>query len=230
MNTDENSELQKYLQLSIAALHNENRVAARRWAQKAVQHAPDTEAAWLILASLAEPRASIQYLEKALEINPASRRARSGLVWAKKRLRETQELTSESPSPQPTPRVEHIQPVQTFTSSAPIEDTHPIRVKKASVPAEKKSATGLLAHFILFNFASDTVPRCFSLDWLFQWLGDVSGRSFSTPSCQCVVQTNPDPDAHRDLHGNTYQYPNSHPNAYPDRDLYTHSNPDPQTD
>ena len=169
MKTDENSELQEYLQLSIAALHNGNRVAARRWAQKAVQHTPDTEAAWLILASLAEPRASIQYLEKALEINPASQRARSGLVWAKKRLREAQELTSSLPSSQPTPHIEHTQPVQTYTTSAPLEDTQPVHIKKTSVPAKNKARP---AYWRTLSFSIMLLTLCFTA---FLWTGFSNG-------------------------------------------------------
>jgi lipoprotein-anchoring transpeptidase ErfK/SrfK len=40
---------------------------------------PGLEDAWLILASLAHPRASIAYYEKALRVNPQSAKARKGL-------------------------------------------------------------------------------------------------------------------------------------------------------
>ena len=62
---------------------------ARYWTQKAVTESPDNESAWLWLASPSEPRASVAYLNKALEINPDSTRARSGMHWAVQRLRET---------------------------------------------------------------------------------------------------------------------------------------------
>jgi lipoprotein-anchoring transpeptidase ErfK/SrfK len=40
------------------------------------------------LAALASPKASVAYLNRALEINPGSERARQGMHWAVKRLRQ----------------------------------------------------------------------------------------------------------------------------------------------
>jgi lipoprotein-anchoring transpeptidase ErfK/SrfK len=67
------------------ALDRGDKHAARSWAQLAASLAPDMEEPWLILAAVARPRASIAYLERALEINPESTRARAGLVWAHQR-------------------------------------------------------------------------------------------------------------------------------------------------
>jgi lipoprotein-anchoring transpeptidase ErfK/SrfK len=64
-----------------------NLAASRRWAQKAVTLAPDQEEAWLWLAATAKPHASLEYLKKALQINPQSQRARSGIHWVVKRIR-----------------------------------------------------------------------------------------------------------------------------------------------
>ena len=64
------------------ALQRGDKHAARKWAQLAASLAPDLEEPWLILAAVARPHASIAYLEKALQINPESKRARAGLVWA----------------------------------------------------------------------------------------------------------------------------------------------------
>jgi lipoprotein-anchoring transpeptidase ErfK/SrfK len=64
------------------ALQRGDKHAARTWAQIAASLAPDMEEPWLILAAIARPHASIAYLERALEINPESKRARAGLVWA----------------------------------------------------------------------------------------------------------------------------------------------------
>ncbi|MFM8322254.1 MAG: L,D-transpeptidase family protein [Chloroflexota bacterium] len=62
--------------------------AARRLAAQAAALAPELEDAWLLLAAVASPRASVEYLERALQINPGSRRARTGMHWAVRRLRE----------------------------------------------------------------------------------------------------------------------------------------------
>jgi lipoprotein-anchoring transpeptidase ErfK/SrfK len=64
------------------ALQRGDKHAARTWAQIAAALAPDMEDLWLILAAVAKPRASIAYLNRALEINPYSQRARAGLEWA----------------------------------------------------------------------------------------------------------------------------------------------------
>lgn len=61
--------------------------AARRWAAQAATLAPDKEEPWLYLAAVGNPRASVQYLERALAINPSSKRARQGMHWAIRRLR-----------------------------------------------------------------------------------------------------------------------------------------------
>jgi lipoprotein-anchoring transpeptidase ErfK/SrfK len=63
--------------------------SARRWAQQAADLAPDQEDPWLILAAVASPRASIAYLNRALEINPSSQRARKGMHWAVHRYRDS---------------------------------------------------------------------------------------------------------------------------------------------
>ncbi|MFZ6030549.1 MAG: L,D-transpeptidase family protein [Chloroflexota bacterium] len=63
--------------------------AARRWAELATALKPDQEDGWLWLAAVASPRASIFYLERALETNPHSERARKAIHWAVHRLRRT---------------------------------------------------------------------------------------------------------------------------------------------
>ncbi|KAF0107713.1 MAG: hypothetical protein FD146_1344, partial [Anaerolineaceae bacterium] len=63
--------------------------AARRWAEMAAALAPDLEEPWLILAGLAAPRESVEFLERALKINPASERARQAMRWAARRMQET---------------------------------------------------------------------------------------------------------------------------------------------
>ena len=62
---------------------------ARRLAFKAVRLAPDHEEPWLYLASVSSPEASISYLKKALEINPASIQAKKGMHWAIQRYRKS---------------------------------------------------------------------------------------------------------------------------------------------
>jgi LysM repeat protein len=85
MSTDQLTVNQAIQNAREALLRGDKRTA-RRWAVLALSSAPELEAPWLILASVASPRASIAYLEQALKINPESAIARQGLRWAKKRL------------------------------------------------------------------------------------------------------------------------------------------------
>jgi len=68
------------------ALGRGERHTARRWAERAVQLDPNSEDAWLTLAAIASPRASINYLQQALKINPDSQRGPKGMQWALERL------------------------------------------------------------------------------------------------------------------------------------------------
>lgn len=77
---------QRLLQRARLAIKRGDRRSARRCAQFVLKYDAHCEDAWLILAALASPRASIYYLKKALEINPQSTRARKGMQWAVQRL------------------------------------------------------------------------------------------------------------------------------------------------
>jgi lipoprotein-anchoring transpeptidase ErfK/SrfK len=61
------------------ALADGQHAEARRLARSAAQQAPKREEPWLLLAELAGSRASHAYIQKALEINPRSRKARAAL-------------------------------------------------------------------------------------------------------------------------------------------------------
>ena len=70
------------------ALRENRRSDARKWAEHAARLAPQLEDPWLILAAIANPQASLQFIQRALKINPDSPRARRGMEWAMQRLRE----------------------------------------------------------------------------------------------------------------------------------------------
>jgi lipoprotein-anchoring transpeptidase ErfK/SrfK len=63
---------------------------ARRWCEIALREDPSREEPWLILAALASPRASLVYIERALQLYPQSKRARQARHWAIQRLRKHQ--------------------------------------------------------------------------------------------------------------------------------------------
>ncbi len=71
------------------ALKNGNMADARQWAERAAELAPQTEDPWLILAVTVTPKESVKYINKALEINPNSPRAKQGMDWAMQRLGKT---------------------------------------------------------------------------------------------------------------------------------------------
>jgi lipoprotein-anchoring transpeptidase ErfK/SrfK len=70
------------------AVQEGDRQTARRWAEKAAGLNPNLEEPWLILGAVGSPRASVSYLNHALQINPQSERARRGMHWAVNRLRK----------------------------------------------------------------------------------------------------------------------------------------------
>jgi lipoprotein-anchoring transpeptidase ErfK/SrfK len=67
------------------AIAQRNYSEAHRFARLAIQYDSNLEDSWLVMAATASPRASVEYLQKALEINPNSSRARAGMQWALKR-------------------------------------------------------------------------------------------------------------------------------------------------
>jgi lipoprotein-anchoring transpeptidase ErfK/SrfK len=105
---------QKAIQNARVALRDGNRSEARRWAEQAAKLAPQLEDPWLILAAVASPRASVAFIERALQINPDSPRAHKGMQWALKRLQEAPP--------------EGIKPA---------EPTRPVKVAKRSAPPQK---------------------------------------------------------------------------------------------
>jgi lipoprotein-anchoring transpeptidase ErfK/SrfK len=86
MNDDFESAQQALLNAQ-QAVRQGDRQTARRFAEIAASLSPDLEEPWLILAAVGSPRASVEYLERALRINPQSERARLGMHWAVDRLR-----------------------------------------------------------------------------------------------------------------------------------------------
>lgn len=69
------------------ALKAGERKLARQWAARAIQLDANSVDAWLVLAAVASRRASVEYLKRALEIDPHNQRARQGMHWAVERLR-----------------------------------------------------------------------------------------------------------------------------------------------
>jgi tetratricopeptide (TPR) repeat protein len=61
---------------------------ARQLAMDTIRLCPTLEDPYLIVVAVAEePQDAVEYLKKALEINPASLQARKGLAWAEQKLK-----------------------------------------------------------------------------------------------------------------------------------------------
>jgi len=102
------------------ALSAGDRRLARQLAERAAQLAPQLEDPWLVLAAVAGPRQGLEYIQKALEVDPDSLRARRGLQWILQNLQtpdgqlsDTQKTRAAAlSSTQPGPRVARTQAVK----------------------------------------------------------------------------------------------------------------------
>jgi len=99
--TKGNTQAQALIEKAHAALKAGKKRQARKLARQAADLFPEHEQPWLVLAACVSPHESIQFLERALEINPASQKARQGLHWAVRHLRRdsTNEHEASSDSP-----------------------------------------------------------------------------------------------------------------------------------
>ncbi len=91
------------LRMAKAAVNKNDAARANRLAQKAVQLDKNLEEGWLILAATSANQDCIDYLNKALEINPESEKAQKGLDWALSKIynKSRHPLQSGNPSISP---------------------------------------------------------------------------------------------------------------------------------
>lgn len=127
MSQPDPSQITLMLQQARQALRDGNRTEARRLAMQATRLAPHVEEGWLILAAVGSPEASIRYLQRALEINPNSQRARRGMEWALNR-QSTGENSTVSVAAAPLPQ------------AAPVPSVTPARERTRPVPPVKPKA------------------------------------------------------------------------------------------
>lgn len=152
---------QESLQKARQAFRQGDHVSTRYWAQRAAHLAPDQEEPWLWLAYVAAPRASINYIQRAMGINPDSQRARQAMHWAIKRLRTSQVITSI-----------HQAPPQSVQSSVFISTT-PTKPVPRGKPAAHKSLPWLSAAVITLTVIAI---------WLgYPWLVSMSAWAFASP-------------------------------------------------
>jgi len=165
--SDPYSQALDLIKLARQDLINHERLQARRRAERAAALAPHLEDPWLILAALASPKASVAYLQRALEINPSSGRAQKGMQWALQRLEQQlpavkpADLVTDHPASQSL--AEHPQPAAPSFYAAPVRKRTVVPV----YPVKRKQKTAIpaifyYAFFILFLslalFALSLVP------------------------------------------------------------------------
>ena len=98
--TTEAKDPQTLIKQAYQALKQNDKAAAERLAWRAVKLAPDLEAPWLILATLADAEKAIEYVQKALQINPESRLAQEAFKWALQRHASRPQKPIQNPEPE----------------------------------------------------------------------------------------------------------------------------------
>lgn len=91
--------------LLTAARHliNKGHIAeARQLLQQAAGLQPDSAEAWLMLAAVSPPQASLEYAQKAANADPHHPAVREALAWARRRVEDAERIQLELP---PSPRV-----------------------------------------------------------------------------------------------------------------------------
>lgn len=114
------------------ALRRGDRNAALKWGQEAARLAPQSEDPWLILAAVASPQASVNYIKRALEANPESVRARRGMQWAMQRLQASP--PSRSMPSEASARAGGAVPQAAIPSQAPAPAARPVQKTSGKIP------------------------------------------------------------------------------------------------
>jgi lipoprotein-anchoring transpeptidase ErfK/SrfK len=84
-------EAREYVVKAREALHRGDKASARQLGEQAALRAPEMEDVWLILAaSDPNPQDALAYAQKALQLNPQSTRARQGVEWTSRRLKQAE--------------------------------------------------------------------------------------------------------------------------------------------
>jgi len=178
-----NSGYRYAVQQSRQALKRGDRRTARRWAERAASLAPKQEEPWLIIAALATPRASLEYLKHALEINPGSQHARKGMHWAIQRYRS------------------EVIPVHPPTNSLTVSSIH------SDLARRRRTSLSLWIIVILaifvgaalwfgtpsFSFAADQMPNMLVVAQ--EWVTNATHTPTITPSFTPTLTFTPSPTA-----------------------------------
>lgn len=130
-------EAREFIAKARAALKSGDKESARDLGEKAALLAPDLEDAWLVLtAADSNPEDALAYAQKALELNPASVRARKGVEWAMGKLKQAQL----SPEPLSSVGAQNVGASRSASVYDEAPTAPPIKhTTQKNPPAEKKS-------------------------------------------------------------------------------------------
>src|SRR5512138_3153532 len=82
-------EAREYIAKAREALRRGGRLLARQLGEQAALRAPEMEDAWLVVAAFdPDPSEALAYARKAQQLHPQSERARRGVEWASKQLKQ----------------------------------------------------------------------------------------------------------------------------------------------
>ena len=126
---------------------------ARRLLQRALALDPNSVEAWLLLAAISAPRASVEYAGRALALDPNNATAQAALAWARRRL--TPEIpTLELPAVPQAFTPARLRPERVFVKSSPTASS-----RLAEGPAPHRGALRRTRAMSNFKTASEPVSR-----------------------------------------------------------------------
>ena len=125
MNDSTQRSITVMLEKAQSALKAGDKDAAAGWAHKILKLSPENVEANLILAATSKPAESVRYLTKVLEVDPQNQKARRGMDWAIKQMKEEEAQKNRAKSSEDTQKIK-------LQASSP---------KKTIIAKEKKKET-----------------------------------------------------------------------------------------
>lgn len=140
-----------WLHEALSAYDRGDHEKAREYALAAARALPQSEQAWLLLASLSEPAQAMLYLENALRANPRSQSARKAVRLVYSRLAAQEKPPAQEPkaealsdtAPIPVPPEAQTEPEPAPTQIKPEQEfqPEPQAEYQAEIPSEAPSAS-----------------------------------------------------------------------------------------
>ncbi len=158
------------IQRAYNAMQSGDKRATRHWAELALAQNAALEEPWLLLAAVATPRASVEFLKRALQANPGSERAKKGLDWALKRLHESETKHPAAGITQPARSQAVTQPVKHIQTEQAASQTQPARVAKP--PLGQKNTLKSTSLLLALSFVA-----CLLVAAFFLW-GAIPAKAF----------------------------------------------------